>query len=1683
MSSYFVSTGCTYENLKNGYIAQNETSQKRKVPVKLIQVDSNTGQDWQRATPKSDTGDAELHIYEVPVLNEDNLLAEIQNLQYFFLRANRSSLRKDRKAYALLINVDDRTLYRVQAFLALQVGEKSPYDILFRKRKDPFVYPLNPNLQEMDFGNLLPLLCVTARPSKFDGEITYQDLASPLPPDFKTSERRIYKIASRYLQRIGNNISGTQKNKISSDQKETLLKELEDYINIKLPHMTCLSYICWMLYLNCQASEKTLLQEIRFSDYPKINNEGGHWRLDIQALEHSWMDMVTYSDGILQLLENSCQHTYMQMCYLTLRIYYVDRNASESNLLQIAATRESLRKRYQRLGGLSTTDQWRLSQSAKFYFETTVIDDALDEPLPTTTTPRRGITSVYIQNMKNRAVSSEESLQGIKLVDIINDNTSCIQNHDTLVHHYGIAALRLTAARNNGGFIVTSPMPGNTSLSELVCVPPMATASGIKYSQISDARPFTEYHILFPLGEEENWQSNKKSQPNFPDLFDRSLLKNIKSDWVVTHKFKLENSEIIKSTSDFLMPEQKIDFVDGISSILNSKLPIPSSENEHVIYLLDTSNLNSFTMELLTKALFKHILNRMGDDYQLPHDGEQLYAIYFSTIENQWEFIRLFSIFYNRFHSCESSPETNPIAQGLENVQIALCSRNDSLGIPEVNFLLTGSRMASLYETARRFVYYNSESSLKLLSQIKYLSYDNSDSKKPGLAPFPFDLWLEDSMGPSDSSGSSAKSDTEIAKGYNCWFMQRIMRLLNKSLQEELLGLKIDNIHAHIQSSIHIDRFYEAELLFHNISILARFAYLITRRILLGRPLRSSILITGYESYSSLLVQYVKQYLQDALGDSFQIHSGMIYFDEYKSFQLMLDAELAEFKERSNFLINSDHIILYPIGTTLSTLHRMHECLKKNCGQSISVSNQISNIVLILVGNQPSESKNITERYWRKYKSNSESEATVGCYSNQQLARVEVLGARDNTVLYADYFLYVLAKWHDSADLESTGNCSGMEREQALVHTGRTATSLNMIFPLKATSIDYIPHHDVVATLFKGSEKFYEKQRKINNVRLQSLKGCIMRGHIAQGNNHFSIYLDLPRYLNNVLHNIRESDPASFSSWLTELHEKHFDPNAFNIIVSPLKKIGTYYVKSVIDHVFEHSSRFLHIDLQNARRGDIRAKYSYITRDYKTLRQSNPNIRINAYYIDDSLVTADTLQRGRSILHMLLSDNYNPSESPILFKGVFLLINRSSQDTIRDFVKNPDTDFDAFATLCIPHYNTKNNYCPACERMDRYTKLGVRSVTNLFYEEYQRSYEKHSLRHPQEYLHWQTEQLWYAPSSFARLRQWYAEADGQKNLQQNPAPDHALQIVDKYLNIMCRDFYLNFWRKTCERTAPYSDEEMVALLCKKPVIQQKFLREIGMVTLHRQLSQLEENSSLDRTAFRDVWIEYVLPERTMRRTIAAHEAYSCLKLEREKVNSSTLEKIIDTYLKNVSDILSSSPSPYDSWEWLFSCFKILSRDYVLRHHEIHVYMFNYLRNIADALLGRDCDLKKASILGVGSDKKIPSFTTSYCQEIDPLLRYQMFLSIMHLLANMQSNYPLSREVLSAIDLGSQRLTSLLFTQHKNESCSQVLKRWYLKPLPCVEQIAFDYEQCVKLSALSGDEQSKCLLIQRSQNLG
>ena len=96
------------------------------------------------------------------------------------------------------------------------------------------------------------------------------------------------------------------------------------------------------------------------------------------------------------------------------------------------------------------------------------------------------------------------------------------------------------------------------------------------------------------------------------------------------------------------------------------------------------------------------------------------------------------------------------------------------------------------------------------------------------------------------------------------------------------------------------------------------------------------------------------------------------------------------------------------------------------------------------------------------------------------------------------------------------------------------------------------------------------------------------------------------------------------------------------------------------------------------------------------------------------------------------------------------------------------------------------------------------------------------------------------------------------------------------------------------------------------------------------------------------------------------------------------------------------------------------------------------------------------------------------------MRYQMVISILHLLADMQSNYPIRQNTLSALNEGGCRLTEMFFDWNISDP-EKKLHFWFLNTIPCEEQIAFDYEKCVKLAALSNDEESKCLFIQRECN--
>lgn len=1672
-----------YNTLKSGWMPVQLDGKVQWVPVQLIRVEHNLRDDWFCATPQDPHANVQYNIYEVSLQGGDGFLDELQNLQYFFVRADRAVETNHGIRYALLVRLPGTStndnIYRLRLFLSLQAIPDAPHTILYCKGENPTSVTVyrQPLPDERQFGRLFPLLRVVAGSECAPGSVLYSDLAAY--GGGRNSTSLLFSLIETYKRRLNDYLEATPDAPLSRENKDQLYnKVLLPFINDRIQNMTAFAQICWLLYLCCMAEEKKLLQR-----KPGPAKGVDIWDINSSTLERAYVDAVTYSDGILQLLENSCQHTYMKSGYLTLRVYYVDRSVSDADLPRIAATRSMLLRRYR---GLSQDKSWSLVPDVHFYLESTVVDDAMGEPVTgARSTPWRGITKVYLENAGAPPPSP------VNLLTIVNDTVFSDKDgslHDSrsvspshspsdaqrLANHYGVAALRLIAARSGGGFVVRSPAntdeTGSERSIETVCLLP-GSSEAKRVAGNSESRAFTtEYAILFPLAYTPPTRSGSpKNSPPY-SLFDRSLLNEGPLASVGTKKAVLKDAPPLYALPTFLSPTDKAQRVRELTDWFAQSFS-GAAAGTHTIFLLDVCSLNGLALELTAKALFAAIYERAalapGRD-----DTEQLYAVYFSSTEEQCEFIRLFSIFYYRINFVWQQN----VAININKVQIALCSKNKLLSVPEVNFLLTGSKMASVYETARRFAYYNSESALPLLSQLKYLAYDTSASDC--LAAFPFDLFLRDRM---DCDPGTDTGTDKIADACDCWFMQRIRRLMQNELQNRELGLKIPNVRVHLQSNIHISDFYEAELLFHNIGVLERFAYLIVRYLLQNAKLGSRILLLNYQAYSSLLAQYVAEYLRYALDGNTKVYNALLYQDERNTMRLLMDSAWEKHtpKKPEKFFGDCTLLALCPIGTTLGTFDRMYECVRTSLHVERDLCLESKNLALILVGSEK-EDDAITSRYWTLVTADPHAGEGTGSAS-----QVEVLpnGIRESYCV--DYFLYVPTEWSDPADPS--------RQDKALVHTDRSATSLNMIFPLRCSEQNSPMRHDVAAFAAAGNAE-------CNNARLACLRGCITRGHISQGNNHFLVYVDMPKYFYNICCSTWSKPSYSFNSWLSDLHRKHFDPNAFNILVSPLKNIGVPFVKAIIDHVFEHSSRFLHIDLQNARRGDIRAKYSYITQDYRRLRQTAPDIRIKIYYIDDSLVTSATLQRGLSMLRMLLADEEGSDRKNILFDGVFLLLNRSSVDTVRDFVANPYNDFSAFATLCVPHYNTRRDRCPACERQARYRTLEARSATNLFAEEYARLYEKHRLRTTREYRSWLDTQLLFDRSAFARLRQWAADHPVVSSGQ----PNSARQTI----GVLCRTFCEDFWKTSCAGLAPgdgtgYSSEALVAILLdsRNHDLRQRFLRAAGNLTLHTSLDialkagalQADDpgsfiSNSAQGAALKDIWHNEVIAERSLRRTICAHEAYCQLKLERES-KQDVLPKAIIKYLTVPSPVLGSGRARSTllaRWEWVHSGLKILSRDYVVRHHAVYEFMFDFLRHIAQVLLGKgnpdkgdldDSALGSARTVLVPAGASVPSFPARDCAEIYPLQRYQMFISVLHLLASMQSNYPLLFDTWQNFRSAAEELTDIFFTEREGEQAEDCLFRWYTTALPCEEQMAFDYEKCVKLAAFSNDEQSKCLLIQ------
>lgn len=1300
-------------------------------------------------------------------------------------------------------------------------------------------------------------------------------------------------------------------------------------------------------------------------------------------------DALNYSEGILQLLENCELHSQHNCGYLSIYFHRIGLQ-QVSQIVPAAKRRQRIFRRYR----VNRNDSFE-NVSESLYLEFNIIDMGRDK--------NYGAQGITVRSRENLLPLFEGN-------DLSND-------FNKAAHHYGMPLFYRTVLLKQGRFICTTPNDDSGALrlvgrrfanrqEKSECVP------------VPSSQAWTGYQILLPLT--LCAQDDPTPVKCGRELLDSSYLKCDPEQKCMPSKFDchiIYKNEVIPKSINVNSAQDKINNAENVCSVLSAR--ISDEESAHTVYALEMIGMSSLDLEIYLKGLFLFIAQNQ--------ERGLLFRLLFSNEYALSEAVRRFSIFY----------EKNGENSWMGKTQVAFCSAKE--GYFPIRLILAGADIATARVTAKQYMQYNIDiESGFLLSQIKYLTtYLPKEGKdSPETCPlFPFDLTSAPVNDEAGEKITSASSD----------FERKIYGILNAELQDRGCGCKISKAHVRLGSKIHIQDFYDAELLFQSVGNVYRFAYLIAEEILQyikdSWEASRSLYLIGYENYSSVLVEEIIRLLKHCYPN----RENDIWHYQYikagntdDSDGQIVCLDCREDQSHSSAIM----VTILPIGTTLSTIYKIRNTFLRNCKEALPIDQQY-NFSLILVS--PAQESGATngasyentelgpDRFWESSKGQTVVLKPESVCENDTGDRVTVR-----------WFFKVKTKWM-AADHCALCNCDvntrgalGQLQMLPLSQVDKTSTHPTLIFPAQHATV----HHGISFSIPRGENE--------NAGRLEQMKNCVDYGHILRDANHYQFYVDFERYYQNEWKDCTIRKDCI--SWFEEI-QKEIDQDSFNIVVSPLQDDNCRFIKDAIDRLFLHSLRFIYIPLHQVYREEIRSRFSYIAKEYEDACAGSIPPKYNVYYIDYSVVSGESLHRSRALIQMLLNDAA-PRVQIGFFKKVILLTNRSSYDTAATFVQNPETDFLAFSTLCIPSYNTLKNRCPACEMVETYRTIAKCSATNELFWHYSDLAQKHELQ---------------------------TLTDYRENLESI----HFTRA--NYLSYFCQSLVLGldreFTKEKDNDTELNFDELKRAFKVSIDTAASKSQNRLTMRDVLASMCNEDHQKDIRR------YYEALLAGRNWRRLICTHEAVLMTeKLLNDETNKKTAAGIGEEMLNIISARLSQCPGgkPFEKREWLISYIKAFSREYPSKIAPIRAAAYILLERFFLELLStpsqsNDMQEKAAPIipgLQMHSDITALLHTTADVSS-DPdiaaaerLQLYQLYLVLGKRLCDLQSNLLFQYETLKKVDA----FLVALLSEQKEMSGNSCFYGGVLK-LPDKEHLQSDYLYMLKWAAMSSKEEAKAFLLQ------
>lgn len=772
-----------------------------------------------------------------------------------------------------------------------------------------------------------------------------------------------------------------------------------------------------------------------------------------------------------------------------------------------------------------------------------------------------------------------------------------------LINHYGLKIFRNTVEKSGGYFVMQSFSSHTPKAGEYYC------SNRVADHWETVCMPGTGYSVLFGL-------DHKVKEIKCEDYGIRRFYEKIEySDELFRYDVRYTN---ITMPSNLITADQKTREIEQIAEKLAEN--IDSKKQKHIM-AINSSNFRGNDADVIYKAITLMMLKNRDE-------------VHVVMYECQGDFVDM--MLGAAYHFCSNWGNRGSFSEKNQQIVLYTAELYEEIMIFPGDW--NNTRQVNIRNNFSR------ETRWKDYFE-KWENIYSTDPTKNDYLDIPFDILVEGEVGATI-------------------FEQYVRAVVRRNIQGKELGCKIENTHMRLGSTIHVNHFYEAEVLFGNALFVERFALLLIKKIKAENDnadaqlnSQSHVTLYGYTNYSEQVIFRTMQLFQEMVPGIDVDYAILERETEDRGFthvdQIRYSTFFKSLKERREYFKSRKIMCIIPIASTLKTNEKLINLFCEQNG-SICRDNFIYNFELILVGSEEAN------QYWVK-----DGKKIIG---NSGMKIVPV----------PEFFVEVTLKYLEPLECPLCFP-DRMVDEVPLVEVNASSTIPNQAFGLIDNPVEHV----------LNAAEIREEEEKIS-----SLKDVMLYRHLQRGENHFAMYFQTNQMILTHQEDIKD--------WLRKIKSKVImSEDDFVILFCPAHFSNAGFVEYVNSIVFQGAAVVLRDDVDKEYRCNFKTKYSnlqgFAEKMFLLNQQENGRKRrLRCYFIDDAIISGRTFQRSKSLMQSVI-DKCSCSEQQkyVVFDGIFVLLDRNSNASRWQYVGVTEEEHHFFAFKTV-HSSSLRNHGDAC---------------------------------------------------------------------------------------------------------------------------------------------------------------------------------------------------------------------------------------------------------------------------------------------------------------------------------------------------------------------------------------------------